>query len=299
MKYLLSIIIAISFTSIPVFSNAQQLYSKQFDEKLVRLEKSLHGKIGVYAIDTNNNQVVAYRSDEFFPIQSTCKLIVVSALLKQSNENKKLLQERVDYKKSDLISWHPVTGKYINSGMTFEALSEATMVYSDNTAANLIIKKLGGPKFVTAFAHSIGNDSFNITHYEGNLNSNPKNHQDTATPKDMAISIQKLMLGNLLTPSQRTQLVTWMRNNTTGYKRIRAGVPMGWVVADKTGSGDYGIANDIGILWSPTCQPIVLVIYTVQNKQHAKRREDIVASVTNVLLDELAKHDCCFEKLFL
>jgi beta-lactamase class A len=89
-----------------------------------------------------------------------------------------------------------------------------------------------------------------------------------------------------------------MRNNTTSYKRMRAGAPMGWVVADKTGGGDYGINNDIGILWSPTCKPIVLAIYTIQNKQDAKSRDDIMASITDIILDEFSKNDPCFKALF-
>lgn len=88
------------------------------------------------------------------------------------------------------------------------------------------MQKLGGPKVVTNFAHSIGNQSFNVMHYDGNLNSNPKNIEDTATPKDMAISVQKITLGNILTQTQREKLITWMRNNTTSYRRIRAAAPI-------------------------------------------------------------------------
>jgi beta-lactamase class A len=190
-----------------------------------------------------------------------------------------------------------VTGKYLKNGMTLEALSEAAITYSDNPAMNLIMKKLGGPNSITDFGHSIGNMTFNVEHYEGNLNSNPNDSHDTSTPKDMAVSLQKLMLGNVLAPSQRSQLVTWMKNNTTSYKRMRAGAPLGWTVADKTGSGDYGIANDIGILWSPLCKPIVLAIYTVQNKSDAKKRDDIVATTTSIILDEFAKKDSCFNEL--
>lgn len=90
------------------------------------------------------------------------------------------------------------------------------------------------------------------------------------------------------------QLVTWMRNNTVGYKRIRAGVPIGWVVADKTGSGD-NVANDIGILWSPACRPIILAIYTLLNKPDAKSRDEIVAATTSTVLAEFAKNDPCFK----
>jgi beta-lactamase class A len=297
MKYLSLLIAAISLVSISAFAATQQVKSTQITEKLEKLEKSFAGKIGVYAVDTNNNQIIAYRADERFPVQSTCKLMGVSALLKQSDNNKELLQEKINYSKNDLMSWSPVTGKHVASGMTLEALAEAAMSYSDNPAMNLIMKKLGGPQSVTAFAQSIGNKTFHIEHYEGNLNSNPNDEHDTSTPKDMALSLQKLTLGDVLTPSHRTQLVAWMKNNTTSYKRMRAGVPIGWVVADKTGSGDYGIANDIGILWSPACKPIVLAIYTLRNRQDAKNRDDIVASTTSAVLEEFAKNNPCFKAL--
>lgn len=270
---------------------------KHLKEKLEALENSFNGKIGVYAINTGNNEVIAYRADKRFPVQSTMKLISVAALLKQSDNDPNLLQQKIHYTKNDLISWHPITGKYVNKGMTLEELAVAAISYSDNTAVNLIIKQLGGPEAVTAFAHSIGNETFNVEHYDGNLNSNPSNIQDTSTPKNMAISVDKLILGNVLTEAQKAQLVTWMQNNTTGYRRIRAGVPIGWTVADKTGSGDYGIANDIGILWSPLCKPIVLAIYTIQNNQNAKNREDIVAATTSIILSEFAKQDSCFQAL--
>ena len=126
------------------------------------------------------------------------------------------------------------------------------------------------------------------------MNSNPNNDQDTSTPKDMALSLKQLTLGSILPEAQRTKLMIWLKNNTTSYKRMRAGVPIGWVVADKTGSGDYGIANDIGVVWSPICKPIILSIYTVRNKKDAERRDDIVASVTEIILNEFGKNNGCF-----
>ena len=229
-------------------------------------------------------------------MQSTLKFMVVSALLKQSETQPNLLQKNITYTQNDLTTWpwHPVTSQHLSTGMSPKALAEASMSYSDNTAANLLIKYLGGPDAITKFAHSIGNASFNVEHYEGNLNSNPKNTDDTVTPHDMAISLQKVLLGNVLTTNDRNELTTWMQNNTTGYQRIRAGTPIGWSVADKTGSGDYGVANDIGILWSPACKPIVLAIYTVQNQKNTTRRDDILASTTQIVMAEFAKQDDCF-----
>lgn len=291
MKKIIFAFTIVLFSNISGLANIQQIAS---------LERNFDGKIGVYAINTNNNQTIGYRANERFPVQSTMKLIGVAALLKQSQYNKNLLQERIHYSKNDLAPWHPITGKYVNSGMTLEDLAESAISYSDNVGIDLIMNKLGGPKAVTDFAHSIGNKSFNVTHYDGNLNANPLSIKDTATPKDMALSVQRLTLGNILNPSQRTQIVTWMKDNTTGYKRIRAGIPIGWTVAEKTGGGfgSFGVANDIGILWSPYCKPIVLAIYTVQNTKEAKSRDDMVASVTSIIMDEFAKNDPCFRALF-
>lgn len=299
MKYLslFAKIVVLVLISQNVFSHAQQNLSVNSMESLKSLEASFNGKIGVYAINTNNNQIISYRANERFPVQSTLKLIGVSALLQAADNDSNLLGEKIHYTSRDLIAWHPVTGKYINKGMSLGELSAAAIIYSDNPAINLIIKKLGGPKAMTDFARSIGNKTFNVVHYEGELNSNPHNQEDTSTPKDMAVSVKSLMLGNILSKPLRHQLVTWMVNSTTSYKRIRAGVPVAWVVADKTGSGSYGVANDIGMVWSPACKPIILAIYTAGSKKESKSRDDIVAATAEAVLSEFAVNDTCFKAL--
>ena len=93
--------------------------------------------------------------------------------------------------------------------------------------------------------------------------------------------------------TERKQLITWMKGNTTGNNRIRAAVPKGWVVADKTGSGSYGITNDIGIIWPPKCSPIIVAIYFIQNKKDASSQDDVIASATRAVLDEFARTDQC------
>lgn len=269
--------------------------SQQVQAELRNLETLFEGRIGIYAIDTNNNNTIAYRENERFPLQSTLKLMGVASLLKLSEKNEKKLQETVHYSKKDLVFWHPVTGKNIQQGMSLKALARAAIVYSDNPAINLIMKKLGGPKAINVFAHSIGNDAFNLVHYEGHLNSNPAQDDDTSTAKAMAVSVKNLILGNILNAPQRTLLMQWMIESTTGYKRIQSGVPRDWVVADKTGSGDYGIANDIGLVWSHVCKPIVISIYTAKQTKGATPSDAMVAQATKVIMNAFAKANPCFE----
>ncbi len=287
---LLLVTITISFisTCMPVFASAQK--------KLAELEVSSGGRIGISALNTANNARIQYRAEERFPMQSTFKMMGVSAILKKSMTNSHLLQQKITYKKQDVVSWSPITEQHFTDGMMISELCAAAMMNSDNTAINLLMKKLGGPEAITVFARSIGDNTFRVDNWEPELNSSPSDLRDTSTPAAMEKSLQQLALGNVLASSQREQLVAWMKGNTTGDTRIRAGVPKGWIVADKTGaSNSYGISNDIGIIWPPKCAPIVIAIYSIQNKKDSTRRDDVIASATHMLLDEFAKTDQCIK----
>ncbi len=180
-----------------LLANTNKDSSALIDEKFKKLEISLEGRIGLYAINTANNQTIQYRALERFPIQSTSKIMAVSAILKKSESDNSLLMQKVTYTKQDLVSWSPITEKHVADGMTIFDLCAAAMMYSDNTATNLIIKKLGGPQAVTAFARSIGDNTFKVDGWEPDLNSNPNDLRDTSSPKAMAKSLQKLTLGEV------------------------------------------------------------------------------------------------------
>lgn len=274
--------------------HASQQSSRMVNTKLQTIEKQYHLKIGLYALDTNSEQVITHHADDRFPFQSTFKFMGVSALLAQDDQ-KHLLQKKVFMHPRNIVFWHPVSGKYLNQYVTLQTLAEAAISYSDNTAINIIIHELGGLKVVNKFAHRMGNTSFNLAHYEVQLNSNPQDTTDTSTPKEMALSIQKILLGTTLTAKNKSLLLDWMKNNTTGYHRIRAGVPLGWSVADKTGSGSYGIANDIGIAWSPACKPIVLSIFTVSEQPNAKPNDAVITKITQILFEEFEQHHACYK----
>ncbi|MBS0351357.1 MAG: serine hydrolase [Proteobacteria bacterium] len=122
--------------------------------------------------------------------------------------------------------------------------------------------------------------------------------EDTTTPNAMVNSLKKLTLGDSLAPFQRAQLQTWLKNNTTGDIKIRAGVPKNWIVGDKTGNGIYGTTNDIAVIWPPGCSPIVMAIYLTQKEQDAVKRDDIIAPAIRIMLNEFAKTDQCIRKAF-
>ncbi|RQZ91195.1 PenA family class A beta-lactamase [Burkholderia cepacia] len=254
-------------------------------QMLAELESSVGGRLGVCAIDTASGRVIEHRADERFPFCSTFKAMLSAAVLAQSVARPALLQQRVTYTRADLVNYSPVSEKHVGEGMTVAALCEAAIQYSDNSAANLLMKLLGGPSAVTAYARSIGDDTFRLDRWETELNTAlPGDLRDTTTPAAMAASMRVLMVGDALPAAQRAQLVAWMRGNKVGDKRLRAGVPAGWTVGDKTGTGDYGTTNDAGVVWSPSRAPIAVAVYYTQARADARSKDDVIASVARIVV---------------
>ncbi|KGB92099.1 MULTISPECIES: PEN-B family class A beta-lactamase [Burkholderia] len=251
---------------------------------LADLERDAGGRLGVCAIDTASGRVIEHRAGERFPFCSTFKAMLSAAVLARSVERPGLLQQRVTYTQADLVNYSPVSEKHVGAGMTVAALCEAAIQYSDNSAANLLMKLIGGPSAVTAYARSIGDDMFRLDRWETELNTAlPGDPRDTTTPAAMAASMRVLTLGDALPAAQRAQLVAWLRGNKVGDKRIRAGVPAGWTVGDKTGTGDYGTTNDAGVIWPTSRAPIVLAVYYTQTRADARAKDDVIASVARIV----------------
>ncbi|MDK3015018.1 class A beta-lactamase BlaIII [Bacillus cereus] len=256
------------------------------DNSFAKLEKEYDAKLGIYALDTGTNQTVSYRSDDRFAFASTSKSLAVGALLRQNSIE--ALDERITYTREDLSNYNPITEKHVDTGMTLKELADASVRYSDSTAHNLILKKLGGPSAFEKILREIGDTVTNSERFEPELNEvNPGETHDTSTPKAIAKTLQSFALGTVLPSEKRELLVDWMRRNTTGDKLIRAGVPKGWEVADKTGAGSYGTRNDIAVIWPPNKKPIVLAILSNHDKEDAEYDDKLIADATKTVLNIL------------
>jgi len=257
--------------------------------RLAALEQSAGGRLGVAVLDTGSGRQVLHRADERFAFCSTFKTMVAAAILARSQKEAGLLERRIQYTRAELVTYSPETEQHLADGMTVAELCKATIQVSDNTAANLLMKVLGGPQAVTAYARSIGDREFRLDRWETELNSAiPGDPRDTTTPAAMMQSVQRLLLGDALGAPRRKQLVDWMVGTLTGDERIRAGSPAGAIVADKTGTGSYGVTNDIGVVWPKGRAPLVVVVYYTGPAKDSKARSDVVAAAAKIALEVLA-----------
>ncbi|WP_051112234.1 class A beta-lactamase [Lysinibacillus sphaericus] len=253
-------------------------------EKFEQLEKEYDARLGVYAIDTGTKKIVEFREDERFAYTSTFKALAAAAVLQQNSIEE--LNKIVTYTSNDLVTYSPITEKYVDTGMTLKDISEAAIRYSDNTAGNLLFKELGGPEGFETSLKKLGDQVTNAERIETGLNEAvPGETRDTSTPKALANDLQAYTLGDVLTHEKQTMLVDWLKRNTTGDNLIRAGVPKGWEVGDKTGGGGYGTRNDIAIVWPPNREPIVLAILSSRDKQDANYNDELIAQATKVVMN--------------
>lgn len=259
-------------------------------EPFADLEKAYDAHLGVYAIDTGSGKTAAYRENERFGFASTHKALSAAVLLQQNSL--KDLDKKIMYTRDDLVNYNPITEKHIDSGMTLKELGEASVSYSDNTAANLIFEEIGGPDGLKQALRDIGDQVTEPSRIEPELNNvKPGETQDTSTPKALAESLRAFTLGDSLPAEKRQLLIDWLKGNTTGDALIKAGVPEEWEVGDKTGAGAYGTRNDIAVLWPPDSDPIIMAVMSSRDEADAKYDDALIAKAAEEAVSILSAEE--------
>ena len=227
------------------------------------VEASLGGRVGVFALDTGSGRRLAHREDERFAMCSTFKWALAAAILARVDRGELRLEERVPYGQSDLLDYAPTTREHIADGsMTIEGLAKAAIANSDNTAANLLLTKVDGPSGLTLFFRRVGDSVTRLDRNEPTLNANIRGDvRDTTSPRAMVRLMQSVLCGDVLSPGSRDRLIGWLNACETGLERLRAGLPAGWAVGDKTGTGPDGAVNDVAFVVPPRRAPILIASY--------------------------------------
>lgn len=255
-----------------------------FRLRLQRLEARAGGRLGVHILDTATGQAFGYRSDERFMLLSSFKHLAGAFVLHRVDAGLESLARRIVFSKSALVPWSPRTEEHADgSGMTVGELCEAAITTSDNTAANLILASFGGPAALTDYLRQLGDPITRLDRSEPELNvKHAELPLDTTSPRAMVGSLQKLSLGSALSPQSRHQLQQWLLANTTGGRRLKAGLPPDWRIGDKTGSNTTD-ANDVAIIWPPGRSPLLVAVYLADSRASSEDKEATIAAVATEL----------------
>lgn len=250
------------------------------EQALAALEARHGGRVGVLVHDLASGRRLGRRSGERFRLCSTFKWLLAAQVLAAVDAGRESLDRRLAWTQDELIAWSPVTEKHVAEGLSVGELCAATLTTSDNTAANVLLAAHGGPAGLTAWLRGIGDTVTRLDRIEPQLNGgDPGDPRDTSTPDAMADTMQRVLLGDVLAPASRAQLVDWLLANTTGDARLRAGLP-GWRVGDKTGSDGRHTSNDIAIAWPPGGGgPVLIAAFVTESTGSGAQRDAVLADI--------------------
>lgn len=255
--------------------------AKRFKQAVEQIERDSGGRLGVAVLDTHTGLAYAHRGMERFPMCSTFKLLAAALVLARVDRGQEQLSRRIAVQAADMVPHAPATGPRVGGRpMSMAELCDAAVTLSDNPAANLMLQSFGGPQALTAYVRSLGDDFTRLDRIEPDLNAaTPGDPRDTTTPEAMLQTMQKIVLGDALSPASRAQITRWLQDNKTGDRKLRAQLPAAWRVGDKTGGGAYGSNNDIGVFWPPGRAPVLVSSYLTQTTADQATRDRALAQV--------------------
>lgn len=255
---------------------------------LAAIEAELGGRVGVAAWNTGTGAWVKRRADERFAMCSTFKLFLAATVLGLVDDGSLTPGRMIPFSRTDLPPHSPVTSAHVGAGaLPVSDLCAAAIEESDNGAANLLLRLVGGPEGLTRHLRRLGDPTTRLDRTELALNTNlPGDVRDTSTPTAYVRTMRRILLGDGLSAASRRQVEAWMVDCKTGRKRLRAGLPPDWKAGDKTGTGDNGAVNDVAILCPPARPPILIAVFMsgsshpieVLSAAHARTARAVVAA---------------------
>jgi beta-lactamase class A len=234
-------------------------------------ERAAGGRLGAFVLDTGSGQSFGWRADERFCHCSTFKLSLAAMTLREADAGRLDLRETLAFSQEDIVAYSPVVEANLDEGkLPIVKLAQAVQITSDNAAANILLRRLGGPEALTRFWREIGDNTSRLDGYEPAINVIPPGTQENSTtPRAMAETVRRIVLGDVLREDSRDQLRGWMAATQTGANRIRAGIPAEWHGLDKTGTGmRAGIGNktnDLAVLMPPIGRSAVVAVGYFEN----------------------------------
>lgn len=254
-------------------------------DRAIEAEQKLQARVGYHMLDLTSGEAAGYRSDERFPMLSTFKVPLCAAVLARVDAGEEDLDRRIGYASGDLVEYSPVTELHVGEGMTLSALCDAAITMSDNTAANLLLETIGGPEGLTTFLRATGDQISRLDRWETELNEAlPGDPRDTTTPRAMGATLHRLLFGDALSESGRKTLITWMENNLVADDLIRASLPHGWYIADKSGAGARGARAIVGVLGPEGRPERIVAIYMTETSTSIETRNAEIAEIAKVIV---------------
>ncbi|SFS13841.1 class A beta-lactamase [Yoonia litorea] len=278
----------LTFAFLAVHPALAQTPQTKLRETVASIEDTLDARVGLVIRQSGTDWSWSHRGDERVLMTSTFKALLCGAVLARADAGTLDLDEALAITPSDLQDYAQVTEARVGTFMSIGDLCLATIDLSDNTAANLLIDRLGEPGAVTDFLRSIGDEVGRLDRHEPALNTRSADGlSDTSTPDAMATSLEALLVGDALSPSSRAQLREWMGLGGVTGSLLRAYVRDTWDVADKSGASAN--SRSLIAMVTPDAEaPYFVAIYISEAEVGFERRNAALIALSAAVADLMA-----------
>ena len=262
------------------FSHVTGVHANAIIKKIEAIESQLGARIGVSIYDVTDNKLWHHNGDTRFPLMSTFKTLACAKLLFDVEKGLQSFDTSSIVTQSSLVKWSPVTEKYIGKKFTLKQACSAAMIMSDNTATNIVLTGIKGPKALTQFMRSIGDEVTRLDRIEPYLGEAlDGDKRDTTSPNAMVKSLNTLLFGNTLSQVSKAQLKQWMIDNTGTGSLFRSVLPENWSIADRSGAGGYGSRGITAVVWSNKRSPLIISVYLTQTNASFAQLDQAIANI--------------------
>ncbi len=261
-------------------SSVSSVYADIITKKIEEIENKLGARIGASIYDVTDNKFWSYKGDTRFPLLSTFKTLACAKLLADVEKGLQSFETSSVITTSSLVKWSPVTKNHVGEKFSLKQACSAAMIMSDNTATNIVLTGIKGPKALTHFMRSIGDDVTRLDRIEPYLNEAlDGDKRDTTTPNAMVKSLHTLLFGDALSQASKAQLKQWMIDNKVTGSLLRSVLPENWSIADRSGAGGNGSRAITAVIWSDKRSPLIISIYLTQTDASFALRNKAIADI--------------------
>ena len=267
---------------------------QELEQRLKSISDGAQGTVGLSVIHVETGRTISINGNSQLPLYSVFKLPLAIAVLKDVEENRLRLDQKVHVIPAEIVPGTPGnTALWLKPiDVTIEQLIDYSIARSDNTSSEKLVQLAGGALKVTERMRSLGFQNLDIHSTTGEYVKTRKN-PNTGSADDLAKLLVQLHQGKILQPAHQNLLIGFMQRATTGLKRLRADLPKGTLVADKTGSGEPDATtrtakatNDVGIITLPSGRGHLAIAVLVRgSKLPDAAQEKLIAEVGRAAYD--------------
>lgn len=271
----------------------------ELQKQIEQLALSGKGRVGVTATILETGETASLNGKERFPMQSVYKFPIALAILKQIDNRKLKLDQKIQIQTSDFVGKSqrsPLRDENPNGvELTIEQILKFAVSESDGTASDVLFKLVGSSEGMREYLDKISIREIAAVNTEKEIGTDwETQYRNYASPEAAVELLRAFYEHHAVSEQNQSLLMKMMIETPTGLNRLKGLLPEKTIVAHKTGTsgskdGITAATNDIGIVTMPNGKHLAIAVFVSDSPADEKTREETIAKIAKAAWDKWNK----------